>query len=274
MFKKFAQNGARLSLFPFIKEYLNADKVEQITKTEQVADRSITLQETGWDRVKKIFEIDEFGNISYEANSVLQTAAMSLFVGAMYGGVKESKAAYTDFMRVNEATSFKNHMEAKSKLQHAVTMAFGKGSFRFGWRLALFSSTFVGLATTIQVYRGKCGLLEYVAAGGLAGFMYKFNMGPRGWIVGGGLGATLGCICGAVTLGLLKLTGLSIEETRYWQYQWRQGRKEYYRKGMAEYLEKEDFAIIKIHNDEMGKEGRHIDNIDNTVKNTKDKVGT
>lgn len=45
-----------------------------------------------------------------------------------------------------------------------------------------------GISTTISVYRGKTGIVEYVAAGVVSGSLYKLNMGPRGWIVGGGLG--------------------------------------------------------------------------------------
>lgn len=42
--------------------------------------------------------------------------------------------------------------------------------------------------TVIQKYRNKCGIVEYIAAGMTSGFLYKFNMGPRGWLVGAGLG--------------------------------------------------------------------------------------
>lgn len=31
-------------------------------------------------------------------------------------------------------------------------------------------------------------MAEYIIAGGVSGFIYRFKMGPRGWIVGAGLG--------------------------------------------------------------------------------------
>lgn len=34
------------------------------------------------------------------------------------------------------------------------------------------------------MYRNKYGVLEYAAAGGIAGAMYRFNMGPKGWVAG------------------------------------------------------------------------------------------
>jgi hypothetical protein len=44
------------------------------------------------------------------------------------------------------------------------------------------------LTTSISVYRGHSSILEYVAAGGFTGGLYKCNMGLRGMAVGGGLG--------------------------------------------------------------------------------------
>lgn len=55
------------------------------------------------------------------------------------------------------------------------------------WKLCKYLF-FSGISTLIQTYRGKYGIIEYVVAGGTTGALYKFNMGPRGWVVGGGLG--------------------------------------------------------------------------------------
>lgn len=52
---------------------------------------------------------------------------------------------------------------------------------------------FSGLTTTISAYRGENGILEHSIAGTLAGFLYKFKLGPRAWIVGAGLGFILRC---------------------------------------------------------------------------------
>ncbi|KAJ8920116.1 hypothetical protein NQ315_011772 [Exocentrus adspersus] len=245
------------------------DQLDNVTPTEQQADKSIAKTETGWDRLKRMFETDEFGNVSKEMNSVLQVGALSMFIGAMYGGVINSRSAYLEFMRTHEATSFKSHLDAKKKLQDAVTISFGKGAFKWGWRLTLFATSFVGISTAIQTYRGDYGIVEYVVAGGASGVMYKFNMGPRGWIVGGGLGSVLGLICGCATMGILKLAGISLEEARYWQYYWKDSRNEYFRKGVADYLEKQDFAVIKIHNDKVGEAGKDLSNLDKEVSTDK-----
>lgn len=81
-----------------------------------------------------------------------------------------------------------------------------------------------GITTMVSVYRGESSIWEYLAAGVLTGSMYKFNMGLRGIAAGGLVGGFLGTIAGGVSLLVLKTTGMSMEEVRYWQYKWRADR--------------------------------------------------
>jgi len=64
-------------------------------------------------KVQYFFYYSEFGNVSPELNAACQAGFMGMFVGACYGGIINSKIAYTDFMERNEATVFKSHLEAK-----------------------------------------------------------------------------------------------------------------------------------------------------------------
>ena len=45
--------------------------------------------------------------------TVMHVGAMSLFVGALYGGVIHSRVAYMNFIKNNQATAFNDHLEAK-----------------------------------------------------------------------------------------------------------------------------------------------------------------
>lgn len=62
--------------------------------------------------------------------------------GSVYGGFLGSRKAYFDFLDRNQATAFESHLDAKRKLQDAVTVNFAKNAFRFGWRLALFTTSY------------------------------------------------------------------------------------------------------------------------------------
>lgn len=49
-------------------------------------------------------------------------------------------------------------------------------------------------------------------------------MGLRGMTAGCLVGGALGTVAGAATLLILKTTGMTMEEARYWQYEWRRNR--------------------------------------------------
>lgn len=90
-----------------------------------------------------IFIHSDTGTISSELNSIYQASFVSFLGGAVYGGFLKSRQAYVDFMENNQATAFKSHFEAKKKLQDQVTINFAKGAFKWGWRLSLFSASYV-----------------------------------------------------------------------------------------------------------------------------------
>ena len=207
-----------------MKPFTDKDKVED-SPTAQEFYKINKENESGWDRLYLMYSRDEFGALSPELNSVLQASYMGIFVGFLYGGITTSRIAYMNFMERNEATAFQSHFEAKKKLQDQVTVGFAKGAFKWGWRLGLFTGTYVLLTTTIAVYRGHSSLIEYIVAGGVTGATYKCGLGLRGIIVGGGLGSVLGGIAGLASLGILKMSGMTMEEIRYWQYQWKQERE-------------------------------------------------
>lgn len=139
------------------------DKVSKSVKTvSDFANREI-VQETGWERIRhmlskeyvctcynvslfqlmRMFVCSEFGTMTQELNSIYQAGFLGLFFGVCYGGVVHSRDAYTKFMDSNQATAFKSHLDAKKKLQDKVTTGFAKGAFRWGWRVSLFTTSYV-----------------------------------------------------------------------------------------------------------------------------------
>lgn len=87
-------------------------------------------------------------------------------------------------------------------------------------------------------------------------------MGPRGWIVGSGLGAGLGLVCGTTTYGLLSLTGMSMDQMRYWQNYLGKTRSEAFNKAVREEIETEELGVLKLHNDVIGDAGKSLDNLE------------
>lgn len=59
-----------------------------------------------------------------------------------------------------------------------------------------------------------------------------------------------------------------MDEIRYWQYQWRNEREKYIKKGMKDYLSKEEGEIMLHHNKKVEKIGKTIDSIDSDSHQT------
>uniref|UniRef100_A0A1B0GMI0 Complex I assembly factor TIMMDC1, mitochondrial n=1 Tax=Phlebotomus papatasi TaxID=29031 RepID=A0A1B0GMI0_PHLPP len=251
MLRKLVKHAPVVAFIPMV-----FDKPDEVSKDTKTAKDFLTRQvddETGMDRLKKMFTMNSEDGVSSELTSIQQAGFMGIFVGACYGGFLHSRKAYLDFMERNLATSFSSHLDAKKKLQHAVTMSFAKGAFRWGWRLGLFTSTYVGFITMVSVYRGKSSIYEYILAGTAAGAMYKMNLGLRGMVAGGAVGCALGTVGGLLSVTLLRATGMSMEEVRYWQYKWKVDRQTMIQANLPSSANAEKDPILEAHEERFGK---------------------
>jgi len=75
--------------------------------------------------------------------------------------------------------------------------------------------------TAVSTYRNKSSVIEYSAGGLLAGAAYKFPMGPKAMFSGGLVGSGLGLIAGCLSVGIMKMTGTTTEELRFWRQDWK-----------------------------------------------------
>ncbi|KAK4875098.1 hypothetical protein RN001_011520 [Aquatica leii] len=239
--------------------WMNNDKVSKDIKTVKEADLSVFEKETGWERVCQLFRKDDFGRISSELHSIIQISCFSTVFGIFYGGIVYSREAYIDFMKNNQATAFTSHFDAKKKLQDAITLSFAKGAFKWSWRLTLFSSTYITVSTCAAAYRGKNGIIEHCIGGAAAGFVYRFKLGPRAWVVGTTIGLVLGTFTGVITYSLLNLTGMTMQDVRYWNYKWLEKRTDSFNKAHKEHIEKEQSILFRERERKLGNTGAKLD---------------
>lgn len=52
-------------------------------------------------------------------------------------------------------------------------------------------------------------------------------MGPKAMFSGGLAGAALGTVAGGISVGVMKLTGTTAEDIRYWKKGWREAETRY-----------------------------------------------
>ncbi|XP_053669758.1 RPII140-upstream gene protein [Anopheles nili] len=253
-FHRFCLPGGMVTagLLPFTNNNSN-DRIQIDTTTVQsMYENAPGDKQTGMERIRLMFSIDEFGRISSEVNSIYQAGFLGFLFGACYGGFVNSRVAYMNFMERNQATAFQSSFEAKKKLQDQVTLNFAKGAFRWGWRLALFTTSYIGIQTVVSVYRGKSSLYEYVAAGGVTGAMYKFSMGLRGMASGGLVGVALGGFAGGLSLIIMRATGTTMEEVRFWQYKWKTNRDQVILDSLKVQTAIEEDPLLKQHHSKFG----------------------
>ncbi|XP_037784850.1 RPII140-upstream gene protein-like isoform X1 [Penaeus monodon] len=236
--RRWRHPGGALLGINILSVFGNPDSIDRDVRT--VKEAKVPTDETGWDRLRLMFTYDEYGEMSPELSMVVQGALMGTFTGTIIGGTIHSRDNYMRFIEKNQATAFQNHFEAKKQLQDKVTLGFARGAWMWGWRLGLFCGSFTLCTTVISVYRGKSSVLEYAAAGGITGALYKFKQGPRATIAGGIIGSALGSIAGCVSVGLMYLTGTSMEDVRYWQHKWKE-----------EYQEKKLEALRKARSEDL-----------------------
>ncbi|CAH1400841.1 unnamed protein product [Nezara viridula] len=174
--------------------------------------QAVSKDKSGWDRLKNVFTIDEYGEFTPELSNIYQTTIFAAFAGGCYGGIVFSRKAYLDFIERNEATKFKHHFEAKRELQNYVTVSFAKGAFKWSWRVCLFTGLYISFVTALHAYRGEPSIFNYIIGGLVSGAIYRINYGLRGVIVGGTVGSMIGLAGGCLTLNLLRLTGHTFDD--------------------------------------------------------------
>lgn len=62
------------------------------------------------------------------------------------------------------------------------------------------------------------------------------NIGVRGLAVGGLVGSVFGSVAGCCSLLILRMSGKSMEEVRYWQYKWKQDRERVIAEALKVYI--------------------------------------
>ncbi|XP_076051736.1 RPII140-upstream gene protein [Oratosquilla oratoria] len=247
------------------------DKSIPTVQSSQKHAENVTKHETGWDRVCQMFTRNEYGELSPELSMVAEGTFMGLLTGTVIGGTIHSKQSYISFMERNQATAFQNHFEAKKMLQDKVTLGFARGAWIWGWRLSLFTGCFFLVTTTTSVYRGKSSIFEYMLGGGTAGALYKFKSGPRATLVGGIVGVILGTVAGSASLAVMYLTGTTMEDLRYWQYDWKKQHKEEEVQALRKLREQEADTLVKHHHDLLISKGEAVHPVEDCLKSVPDK---
>lgn len=178
---------------------------------------NVPTEETGFDRIKKIFQNDEFDQHSVELEWSLNALTAGFSTGFILGTFFEFRRAGERFTKRHELTRFESKFEAHKRLQDNLTFNVMRKGWSSGWRVGVFTGLFVLTSSMCSVYRNKSSVTDFIFGGMFTGALYKTNFGLRGMFAGGLVGATFGLVGGSLIYSMLWMSGTRFEELKFWQ---------------------------------------------------------
>ncbi|XP_034007110.1 complex I assembly factor TIMMDC1, mitochondrial [Trematomus bernacchii] len=190
------------------------------------------LANTGWGRIKDLFEMDEKHTYPEELTSVIKSGVVGALAGLLYGGVPAARHARQSYIQVSQAELYSSRVEAVRSAHSAAIRGFVRYGWRWSWRVAAFVTLFNSVSTGLSVYRDKNAVSHYVAAGAVTGGLFRLNLGPGGLLAGTLIGVVLGLPTGALIVGMRSMAGDNSRDQR------RRERSELYDLKLAEWTDR------------------------------------
>ncbi|XP_063812958.1 complex I assembly factor TIMMDC1, mitochondrial [Pseudophryne corroboree] len=185
--------------------------------------------QSGWDRVRELYQRNERGEYSQEADFIVKSAVIGAVVGFVYGGVPAARHSREHYIKQSQAEIYRHRAEALISARHAANRGFVRYGFRWGWRIAAFVTIFNSVNCGLSAYRDKVAITHFAVAGAVTGGLFRLNLGLRGLIGGSVIGALCGVPFGAVISGLQTLTGEDLYEQK------RRHRRELYESNLQQW---------------------------------------
>ncbi|KAI3366050.1 hypothetical protein L3Q82_009872 [Scortum barcoo] len=185
--------------------------------------------DTGWDRIKDLFDRDATQSYPEELSNVIKSGLVAGLAGLIYGGLPAARHARQKYIQASQAEIYTSRMDAVRSAHNAAIRGFVKYGWRWSWRLAAFVTLFNSVSTGLSVYRDKYTISHYAAAGAVTGGLFRLNLGLRGLVAGTLIGAVFGIPTGALVMSMQLLAGEGVRDRR------RRQRRELYELKLAEW---------------------------------------
>ncbi|XP_034072889.1 complex I assembly factor TIMMDC1, mitochondrial [Gymnodraco acuticeps] len=190
------------------------------------------LTDTGWDRIKDLFQMDAKHMYPEELTSVIKSGVVGALAGMLYGGLPAAHHARQRYIQISQAELYSSRMEAVRSAHNAAIRGFVRYGWRWSWRVAAFVTLFNSVSTGLSVYRDKNALSHYAAAGAVTGGLFRLNLGLGGLLAGTVIGTVLGLPTGALIVGMQSMAGNNSRDRR------RRERSELYDLKLAEWTDR------------------------------------
>ncbi|XP_021083648.1 complex I assembly factor TIMMDC1, mitochondrial isoform X2 [Mesocricetus auratus] len=159
-------------------------------------------------------KLSEHQNISKEVEYIYKAAASAGIIGWAYGGIPAFIHAKNRYIEQSQGAIYHNRFDAVQSAHRAGTRGFIRYGWRWSWRTAVFVTIFNTVNTGLTVYQNKNALSHFVIAGAVTGGLFRVNLGIRGLVAGGIIGALLGTPVGTLMMALQKYCDETVQERR------------------------------------------------------------
>ncbi|KAK0133998.1 Complex I assembly factor TIMMDC1, mitochondrial [Merluccius polli] len=163
--------------------------------------------DTGWDRVRDLFDRDGSRGQSEELSSVLKSGLAGALVGLFHGGLPAARHARQRYIQLSQAELYTSRVEAVRSSHNAAIRGFLRYGWRWSWRVAAFVMLFNSVSTGLSVYRDRDALSHYAAAGAATGGLFRLSLGLRGLVAGTLIGSLLGLPAGVLVVSMQTVAG-------------------------------------------------------------------
>lgn len=209
--------------------------------------------DTGWERIKDLFDRDAIRKYPEEFISVVNSGIFGALAGLFYGGLPAARHARQRYIQVSQAEMYTSRVDAVRSAHNAAIRGFVRYGWRWSWRVAVIVTIFNSVSIGLSVYRDKDVISNYVGAGAVTVGLYRLNLGLRGLLAGSIIGAVLGIPVGGLVVGLQSLTGETVRERR------RRERRELYELRLAEWTARLQLTDELIDNLNVSSQAEEID---------------
>lgn len=170
--------------------------------------------DTGWDRIKDLFDRHPSQHYPEELTNVFKSAVVAAVAGFFYGGLPAARHARKKYIQVSQAEVYTSPVDAVRSAHNAAVRGFVRYGFRWSWRIAAFVTFFNSVSTGLSVYRDKYTLSHFAAAGAVTGGLFRLNLGLVRIMAGSILGAVLGIPAGFMIISMQSMSKETIRERR------------------------------------------------------------
>ncbi|KAM4888331.1 complex I assembly factor TIMMDC1, mitochondrial isoform 2-T2 [Thomomys bottae] len=158
--------------------------------------------------------LHENQRISQELDSIYRAALAAGVIGWAYGGIPAFIHAKKRYIEKNQGEIYHNRLDAVQSAHQAAIRGFIRYGWRWSWRTALFVTMFNTVTSGLSVYQNKNFLNHFVIAGAVTGSLFRINLGMRGLVAGGIIGALFGLPVGSLLMALQSYVGETVQERK------------------------------------------------------------